>query len=131
MADDKAAAAKQQPNYADLQRQIEELRTKLAAAEASKTSIAEAMATDVDLDAQHKAWLMLSSQEKSQLAADKRYGDLRNQPGVSVWEVSIPAAKEHPRLRIPARSEVEAVGFYNQTCGIRFSEHPHDVRKAV
>lgn len=72
----------------------------------------------------YKAWAALSAQEKTQLEADKRYGPAQ---GLACWEVQLvylerpgkePWNNEQPKVRLHARSDVEAKALYLQLCGI-------------
>ena len=56
-------------------------------------------------------WVNLSTEEKTQLAADKKFAGLEGE----LWQVELP---EHPKVRLPAHSEYEAVGRYQELCGI-------------
>lgn len=57
------------------------------------------------------AWVNLTTEEKTQLAADAKFKGLAGH----TWEVQLP---EHPKVRVPGHSEYEAIGRYNEICGI-------------
>lgn len=133
MADQKPVT-KETNDVERMRREIDELKAKLDAREAALV----ASATDVPVDEAQRKWLELSSEEKTRLAVQKEFGHLRGQPGVHEFEVGVlvtdepiskQAAKEHPRLRIPAHSELEAIGFYANICGITNNEHNYDVKR--
>ena len=64
------------------------------------------------------AWVALSAQEKTQLVADAKFAGAGGEP----WEVSL---HEQPTVRVPAHSEYEAIGRYNEVCGILGTQHKH------
>jgi hypothetical protein len=68
--------------------------------------------------AEFLAWVSLTAQEKTQLVANARYG---NDQGV-LWEVSL---KDNPTVRFPAASKFDAIGKYNELCGIISTAHEH------
>ena len=63
-------------------------------------------------------WCGRSTEQKTQEAADKRFA---GQAG-DLWEVQL---QECPKVRLPAHSEYEAIGRYNELCGILGTEHKH------
>jgi hypothetical protein len=68
--------------------------------------------------AEFLAWIALTAEQKTQLVADKKFKDA----GGELWEVSL---QEQPTVRLPAHSEYEAVGRYNEICGITATAHKH------
>jgi len=68
--------------------------------------------------AEFLAWIALSVEEKTQKKADLLFAGL---PG-DLWEVQL---IEHPRIRLPAASTYDAIGKYNELCGITSTEHTH------
>lgn len=64
------------------------------------------------------AWNSMTTEEKTQAAADKLFA---GQAG-DLWEVAL---TEHPKVRLKAASEFDAIGKYNLVCGILQSEHKH------
>lgn len=64
-------------------------------------------------------WCQLSATERTQKVADERWGA----ETAERWAVSLPGDPSQPRLLIPARSDGEAIGKYQQLCGIRSTEH--------
>jgi hypothetical protein len=74
--------------------------------------------SDLAEKARYLEWVGKTTEEKTQIAADKKYAGL---PG-DRWEVQLP---EHPKVRVPAHSEYEAIGRYNDICGITQTEHKH------
>ena len=62
------------------------------------------------------AWIDLSTEQKTQLAADRRFADA----GGDSWQVTL---RECPTVRLPAHSEYEAIGRYQEICGIISTEH--------
>jgi hypothetical protein len=66
------------------------------------------------------AWVALSAEQKTQLVADRIYKDAVELGGW--WEVQL---QEMPRVKLRAHSEYEAVGRYNELCGITGTAHKH------
>ena len=62
------------------------------------------------------AWVALTAEQKTQLAADLKFAGL----GGGVWQVAL---QEHPTIRVPGHSEYEAVGRYKEICGIITTGH--------
>ena len=67
-------------------------------------------------------WVALSAVEKTQRAADKRFAGMEGE----IYEVEL---KEQPLVRLPAHSDYEAIGRYNEICGILGTEHTHTVTR--
>lgn len=64
-------------------------------------------------------WVALTAEQKTQLVADREFAD----PALGAWwEVQL---QEHPKVRVRAHSDFEAVGRYNQVCGITGTAHKH------
>lgn len=68
--------------------------------------------------AEFLAWVALSAEQKTQLVADR----MLSRPGEQLWEVQL---QEHPKVRLPAASRYDAIGKYNQLCGITATAHDH------
>lgn len=68
---------------------------------------------------EYQAWVSKTAEEKTQMVADAKF---RGMAG-DVWEVSL---KEQPTVRLPAHSEYEAIGRYNDVCGILSTDHKHE-----
>lgn len=69
--------------------------------------------------AQFHAWVSLTAEQKTQLVADREFADPALGPW---WEVQL---QEHPKVRVRGHSDFEAVGRYNQVCGITGTAHRH------
>lgn len=63
-------------------------------------------------------WVALTAEQKTQLVADKKF---KGDPG-QIWEVQL---QEHPKVRLPAASKFDAIGKYNELCGITSTAHEH------
>lgn len=72
-------------------------------------------------------WVGKTTQERTQMVADEKFKDLSG----SLYEVQLLGidgkVTEHPKVRLPAGSEYEAIGRYNQICGINGTDHKHSV----
>lgn len=64
------------------------------------------------------AWAGKSTQEKTQMVADEKFCGLSG----DLWEVQL---QEQPAIRLRAHSDYEAIGRYNELCGILQTEHKH------
>jgi len=71
--------------------------------------------------AEFLAWIALSAQQKTQLAADKKFA---GQAG-DLWEVEL---IEQPAIRLPATSLYDAIGKYAELCGITETAHKYQAR---
>ncbi len=67
-------------------------------------------------------WVALTAPEKTQLAADRKFAGMEGE----LYEVEL---QEQPKVRLPARSDYEAIGRYNEICGITGTEHTHSVTR--
>lgn len=98
---------------------VTQLRAELAMLRAS---LQQQLEKEKETEAQKRAmaafleWVGKTTEEKTQLAADERFRGLAGDS----WEVQLP---EHPRVRVPAHSEYEAVGRYQEVCGITQTDH--------
>ena len=103
------------PEKESMQARISELETRLVEVVQASAGI-----TYDDSYEKWKEWCGLSAQEKTQLACDKQYGtDVPKRFRVIL--------KDHPEVIIPANSREEAIGRYNQLCGILRTEHEYSV----
>ncbi len=100
---------------------VEQLRAELGMLRATlQQQIDLRLATEIE-KAKHAVfleWVALSAEKRTQLAADKKFAGLEGE----TWEVSL---QEQPTVRLPARSEYEAIGRYNEICGILGTQHPY------
>jgi hypothetical protein len=64
------------------------------------------------------AWIALSAEEKTQLAADRKFAGEHG----DIWEVQL---IEQPKIRLPAASYYDAVGRYAELCGITETAHKY------
>jgi len=71
--------------------------------------------------AEFLAWIAMSAQQKTQLAADKKFA---GQAG-DLWEVEL---VEQPAIRLPAASLYDAIGKYAELCGITETAHKYQAR---
>jgi len=71
--------------------------------------------------AEFLAWIALSAQQKTQLAADKKFA---GQTG-DIWEVEL---VDQPAIRLPAHSLYDAIGKYAELCGITETVHKYQAR---
>jgi hypothetical protein len=74
--------------------------------------------SDLAEKARYLEWVGKTTEEKTQIAADRKFAGL---PGHK-WEVQLP---EHPKVIVPGNSDYEAIGRYNDICGITQTEHKH------
>lgn len=101
--------------------EVEQLRSEVALLRAQVQRYEE---TTKETEAQRAAylkfleWVALTAEQKTQLEADRRFA---GQAG-EIWEVQL---QEHPKVRLPAFSEFDAVGKYNALCGITGTAHKH------
>jgi hypothetical protein len=71
------------------------------------------------------AWINLTTQQKTQQVADRMFPQTA---GAEVWEVQL---QEQPKICLWAHSEFDAIGRYNQLCGITQTEHKHTAAKVA
>ena len=83
----------------------------------------ELTAKETEAQAQrHKeflAWVALSAEQKTQLVADRLFAD----PALGEWWTV--TLQDQPTVRVRAHSEYEAIGRYNETCGVTGTAHKH------
>lgn len=131
---EKAMARNNEGDYdvATLRAEIEAMRTERAQERAEvnllRAQVQRYEDTAKETEAQKQAhaeflaWVALSAEQKTQLVADKKFGGDTG----DVWEVQL---QEHPRVRLRAHGEYEAVGKYNELCGITATAHKHSLTR--
>jgi len=99
--------------------ELSQLRAEVALLRAQQQQY-EARERETEVERQRYAefvrWIGLSAQEKTQLAADRKFA---GQPG-DLWEVEL---VEQPMIRLPATSYYDAIGRYAELCGITETAH--------
>src|ERR1700736_2580427 len=65
-----------------------------------------------------------TSQQRTQDAADKLWPGRPDQPR---WKVHLPDKNLQPEIVLPAETEADAIGRYNQVCGINSTQTKHNV----
>jgi hypothetical protein len=104
-----------------------QLRAEVALLRAQVTEFqaqARETAAQKEAHARYLEWVGKSAQEKTQLAADAKYGD----PSLGDWwTVSLP---EMPTVRVRAHSEYEAIGRYNAVIGCTSTVHKYTAAPA-
>jgi hypothetical protein len=90
------------------------LRAQVAESQKQKLETAE----EKRKHAEFLAWIALTAEQKTQLVADKKFKDM----GGDLWQVSL---KDQPTVRLLAHSEYEAIGRFNEVCGITGTEEKH------
>lgn len=76
-----------------------------------------------------KEWAQLDREQKNAQAVEAAFGSPEDLE-LPRWAVSIPGDGAQPRLVLPARDEDQAVTRYNRLCGIRQTDHKHQVEAA-
>ncbi len=107
--------------------ELVQLRAEVAMLRASVNESEKARHETLEQKESHKRylqWVQLTTQQKTQRIADERFG----REAGDLWEVSL---IEQPTVRLRAHSEYEAIGRFNELCGITATAHKYTASKVA